>query len=207
MTPDNYSDVAKQLCDTCLIFGQRGWCRATSGNFSARVSDTQCLITQSGREKSTLSIDDLMLCDLNGNALDAACRPSAEAPLHALMYRLDIDIGAVLHTHSVTSTVLSRSIGAVIEISGFEMQKAMSGLTSHEETLSVPIFENNQDMQQLAGTVEQAWANGDLTGHSFVIKGHGLYAWGSGISAAQRHIEGLEFLFACLWQELLAERQ
>jgi methylthioribulose-1-phosphate dehydratase len=37
----------------------------------------------------------------------------------------------------------------------------------------------------------------------FLIRGHGLYAWGRDVSEARRHIEGFEFLFACMLQEKL----
>jgi methylthioribulose-1-phosphate dehydratase len=204
MTVENYADLIAELCDTCLIFGQRGWCRATSGNFSARIDAAHCLITQSGREKSTLNADDLMICDLEGNPRDNDCRPSAETPLHTLLYRLDEQIGAVLHTHSITATVLSRAATASVDINGFEMQKAMLGITSHEQTLTVPVFDNSQDMTGLAAIVGKAWADGRLSGHGFLIRGHGLYAWGSDLAAARRHVEGLEFLFGCVWQEILA---
>jgi methylthioribulose-1-phosphate dehydratase len=39
------------------------------------------------------------------------------------------------------------------------------------------------------------------------VRGHGLYAWGKDLNQARRHIEGFEFLFACLWQEQLLERK
>ena len=38
----------------------------------------------------------------------------------------------------------------------------------------------------------------------FLIRGHGLYAWGRDIAEARRHVEGLEFLLSCLWQQALA---
>ena len=207
MTPDDFPTSVKELCDTCRLFGERGWCRATSGNFSVRVDASHCMITRSGRDKSGLSTDDLMICDLHGKALDSACQASAETPLHTLLYGLDANIGAVLHTHSVTATILSRAAGASIDISGFEMQKAMAGVSSHEETLAVQVFDNNQDMTALAAQAERAWHASNLDAHGFLIRGHGLYAWGSDIAEARRHIEGLEFLISCLWREKSASLQ
>jgi len=186
------------------LFGKRAWCLATSGNFSARVDENHCLITQSGREKSCLSPADLMIFDLNGSSADPDREPSAEMPLHACLYKLDADIGAVLHTHSVNATVLSRGSGADMTIAGYEMQKAFAGITSHEQSIAVPVFDNDQDMPALANRVEQAWAGGRLTVPGFLIRGHGLTAWGKDIASAKRHVEGFEFLFQCAWQELLA---
>jgi len=206
MKPQDFPEVVEPLCAVCQIFGERGWCRATSGNFSARIDDCHCLITQSGRDKSRLTGDDLMMCDFDTGAIDPNCKPSAEMPLHTRLYLLDDAIGAVLHTHSVTATVLSRRAGAALEVAGFEMQKALSGVSSHEETVSIPIFDNDQDMPALAERVTTAWKAGELRAPGFLIAGHGLYAWGKDIDEARRHVEGFEFLFECLWQDLLAKQ-
>lgn len=204
MRISDYAPDAAALRDVCRRFGERGWCRATSGNFSTRIDDGHCLITQSGRDKSRLGEDDLMLCDLDGNALDAACRPSAETPLHCALYKLDSTVGAVLHTHSVPATVLSKNGGDVLRIRDFEMQKALAGVTTHDEAVGIKIFANDQDMQALAGRVSDAWRAGELAVPGFLIAGHGLYAWGRTLDEAVRHVEGFEFLFECVWQENLA---
>ena len=142
-----------------------------------------------------------MICGLDGTAIDAACNPSAETPLHCLLYELDSTVGAVLHTHSVCATTLSRHGGDDIRLSGYEMQKALTGMTSHEEEVAVKIFANDQDMPALAERVRKAWQGGALTVPGFLIAGHGLYAWGRTLDEAVRHVEGFEFLFECAWQE------
>ncbi len=163
------------------------------------------MITQSGKDKSRLSPDDLMICDLHGIAVVQSLKPSAETPLHACIYKLDADIGAVLHTHSVSATVLSRAAGPELTISGYEMQKAFAGIKSHDEKINVVILDNNQDMQALAKRIGQAWTDGQFTVPGFLIRGHGLYAWGKDIASAQQHAEGFEFLLQCAWQELMVK--
>jgi methylthioribulose-1-phosphate dehydratase len=196
--PLQFGELAERLCVACRRFGERGWCLATSGNFSARIDGSRCLITQSGRHKSRLSTEDLMICGLDGRPADATCRPSAETPLHTALYELDAGIGAVFHTHSVAATVLSMRARETLEINGFEMQKAISGVTTHESTLSLRVFDNTQDMARLAGRLRETWSS--LTVPGFLIAGHGLYAWGKDIDEAERHIEGFEFLFECMLQ-------
>ena len=195
-------EIARQLCASCRLFGERQWCLATSGNFSARINQKQFLISKSGREKSALEPDDLMLCDISGVAMNAEHKPSAETPLHACLYQLNEHIGAVLHTHSVAATVLSRAAKSHIKITGFEMQKAFDDIDSHEQTVTVPVFDNNQDMEVLAKRVTSAWQEGSIAAPGFLIRGHGLYAWGADVATARRHVEGFEFLFECLLNEL-----
>lgn len=199
-------EKAKALCDVCRLFGERQWCLATGGNFSVRVDASHCLITQSGTDKSQLTVDDLMICDLDGKPADARLKPSAETPLHACLYKLDESIGSVLHTHSVSSTVMSRARESDLILSGYEMQKAIAGVHSHEERLIIAVLENSQDMSRLIEAVRQRFALGHLKACGFLVRGHGLYAWGADLAEARRHIEGLEFLLSCAWQEKLMQR-
>ena len=199
--PSVDQEQAEALCGVVRLFAERQWCLATSGNFSIRAGAAHCVITQSGRQKSTLTVEDLMLCDLRGRPALEGLRPSAETALHTALYRWDPDTGAVLHTHSVTSTVLSRSLDDDLDLRGFEMQKAMRGVRSHEESLSIALFENTQDMDELAAAVVARLESRPLSTPGFLVRGHGLYAWGKDLAEAQRHVEGLEFLLACAWQE------
>ena len=199
-----HADIAEALCTVCHLFGERRWCLGTSGNFSARADTDRFMITRSGVEKSRLATDDLMLCDMHGAAVEGDLKPSAETPLHALLYGLDDQIGAVLHTHSIPATVLSRSADATLLITGFEMQKAFAGVVSHEESISVPVFDNDQDMDALAVRVGESWWDSAFPVPGFLIRGHGLYAWGQNIARAQAHVEGFEFLFECLLAESTA---
>lgn len=197
--------LAQTLVDMCRQFGERQWCPATGGNFSARLDDRRCLITRSGCDKARLALDDLITCTLNGEALDTPHRPSAETALHTRLYQLDPGIGAVLHTHSVNSTVLSRQAGDSLGLHGFEMQKALGNRT-HDERIELLVFDNDQDIDALAQRLEQQWRQQRISQPGFLVRGHGLYAWGRDIDAARRNVEGFEFLFACLVQEKLLAR-
>lgn len=179
-----------------FLYG-RGWSPATSSNYSARLSATEALLTVSGKHKGQLGIDDLLATDLSGNSLEPGKKPSAETLLHTQLYSWRPEIGAVLHTHSVNATVLSRlTPGDSIEFEDYELQKAFSGVSTHESTVLVPIFDNDQDIERLAAKV-QPWleAHPDCVG--YLIRGHGLYTWGARMSDALRQIEAFEFLFEC----------
>ncbi|WP_281363033.1 methylthioribulose 1-phosphate dehydratase [Neptunomonas phycophila] len=191
------SELAHMLIDAGRWIDQQGWCPATGGNFSIRNDEHSALVTASGRHKGALTEQDFLLVDMDGNAIDSSLKPSAETLLHTALYTLDPQIGAVLHTHSVTATVLSRvTSGDAVNLSGFEMQKSLAGNTTHDDLIKIYAFDNTQDMQALAASVNDVWAQNPLQ-WGLLVKGHGLYAWGKDINEARRHLEGLEFLFAC----------
>jgi len=179
-----------------FLYG-RGWSPATSSNYSVRLSATEALLTVSGKHKGQLGPDDVLATDLSGNSLEPGKKPSAETLLHTQLYNWHSGIGAVLHTHSVNATVLSRlTPGDSLEFEDYELQKAFSGISTHESTVRVPIFDNDQDITRLAAKV-QPWLDAHPECVGYLIRGHGLYTWGPRMSDALRQIEAFEFLFEC----------
>ena len=189
-----------------FLYG-RGWSPATSSNYSTRLSATQALLTVSGKHKGQLGPDDVLATDLSGNSLEPGKKPSAETLLHTQLYSWRADIGAVLHTHSVNATVLSRlTPGDSLEFEDYELQKAFSGVSTHESKVRVPIFDNDQDIARLAARIEP-WLQAHPECVGYLIRGHGLYTWGPRMSDALRQIEAFEFLFECEIKTRAIERR
>jgi methylthioribulose-1-phosphate dehydratase len=163
-----------------------------------RVDGEHAAITISGRDKGHLGRDDIMLIDLHGHAVGTTARPSAETALHTQVYRRWPEMTAVLHTHSRTQSVASRLYAArgTIQLQGWELQKAISGYTSHDSVLEIPVFPNTQHMPDLVAQVD-AWLDAGKPLHAYLIDGHGIYTWGRDMAEARRHLEALEFLLEC----------
>lgn len=189
--------LTRQIIDAGRFLYGRGWSPATSSNYSARLAADRALLTVSGKHKGQLGEDDVLATDLAGNSLEPGKKPSAETLLHTQLYAWRAEIGAVLHTHSVNATVLSRlTAGDRLLLEDYELQKAFAGVTSHEGQVVVPIFDNDQDIARLAGQV-QLWLDAHPDCVGYLIRGHGLYTWGPQMSDALRQIEAFEFLFEC----------
>ncbi len=183
-------------------FHRRGWSLATSSNYSIVLTadPLSLLMTSSGKDKGDLHPEDFAIVNENSKVVSAAhpsgdvtkLRPSAEAALHVLIAR-EWQAGSILHTHSIYSSLLSMKHASEGQISfeGLEMLKALNGVSSHEAKISIPIFENNQDMNYLASLINK---RKETISHAFLLKGHGLYAWGTTFEEAKRQLEALEFL-------------
>lgn len=198
-------DLASQLAAVGRNFYQRGWVLGTSGNFSAVVSHKplRLVITPSAAHKGRLEPRSFLRLDANGRVLGKSRgEPSAETALHLEIVRSRA-AGAVLHTHSVWSTILSEKHARAggLTIAGLEMLKGLEGVRSHQHQEWVPILENDQDMSRLAARLRETLAT-HSTAHAVLLAGHGLYTWGRTIPEAERHVEILEFLL-----EVAARRQ
>jgi methylthioribulose-1-phosphate dehydratase len=186
-----------QIAKECYA---RGWALGTSGNFSSVVSREPLVltITGTGLHKGTLSPDNFVRVDAKGTVVGGSGFPSAETALHLLLTNVR-RAGAVLHTHSVWSTIISalHANARGLWIEGYEMLKGLEGVKSHAHREWLPIIENDQQMARLAGVVEASLTQHPKA-HGFLLRRHGLYTWGEGLEQAKRHLEILEFLLEVL---------
>ncbi len=193
-----YATAAQTIIEAGRFLYARGWSPATSSNYSARIDAAHIAITISGRHKGELRDGDVMVVTLDGEPIQSDCRASAETLLHTVIYDLFPKVGAVLHTHSVNATVISRLLGQAqaLQLEDYELQKAFSGVSSHEQPVTIPIFDNTQDIAALSAlTRDHFQAHPDQPG--YLIRGHGLYTWGATMQDCLRHVEALEFLLSC----------
>ena len=191
-----HASLARVLAGVGREFYGRGWVLGTSGNFSA-VSCTDPLrltITSSGADKGALTAGRFLQIDADGGVLRGRGRPSDETLLHLAVVRVR-GAGAVLHTHSVWSTLLSEAYAGDgrLLLEGFEMLKGLAGVRTHEHRESLPIIENSQDMHALSRVLEETLSS-HPDAHGVLLRRHGLYTWGKDPAEAKRHVEILEFL-------------
>lgn len=190
------SDVSQRLAEIGRRFDQRGWMLGTSGNLSGVVErePLRLAITPSGTSKGELSADQMLEIDVTGTVTHGSGAPSAEARLHVEVVRAR-GAGAVLHTHSIWSTLLSDRHAATggLAIEGYEMLKGLEGVTTHEHQEWIRVLDNDQDMPRLAGRVQEVLSRNPAC-HAFLLRRHGMYTWGDSLEQAVRHVEIVEFL-------------
>jgi methylthioribulose-1-phosphate dehydratase len=190
-----FAELAAQLADIGRHCYARGWALGTSGNFSAVVTrdPLRLAITTSGVDKGLLTADDIVAIDANGTVVAGSGRPSAEASLHLTIAAVR-HVGAVLHTHSIWSTILSDATTAAgLALEEYEMLKGLDGVDTHEHREWLPILDNTQDWRAAVPQVESLLTE-QPQAHGFLIRRHGLYTWGRDLAAAKRQVEILEFL-------------
>jgi len=176
-----FESAASTMAEVGREFHVRGWVLGTTGS-----------------DKGHLSVGQILELDETLTVFRGEGRPSAETALHVAIV-LRRQAGAVLHTHSVWSTVLSgwhASRGGVA-IEGYEMLKGLEGIHTHKHREWLPIVENSQDMRELAQEISQTLEE-NPSAHGFLLRGHGLYTWGADLAETKRHVEIFEFLMETL---------
>lgn len=104
-------EAGKKLAKTGLI--TRTW-----GNVSARISDTQFIITPSGRAYETLTPAELVVVNIDDCSYDYCIKPSSERGVHAVAYKHHPTVDFVIHTHQKAATIVG--------ITGMEIRNVYS---------------------------------------------------------------------------------
>ena len=82
----------------------------TWGNVSGIDRDSErVVIKPSGVAYDTLTVDDMVVLDLEGHVVEGRLRPSSDTLTHLYLYRHFSDIGGVVHTHSKSATAWAQS--------------------------------------------------------------------------------------------------
>jgi L-fuculose-phosphate aldolase len=103
--------AAKEMISCGLVEG-------TAGNVSARLPNGHVVLTPSSLDYNTMTLDDLVVTDLDGKVLEGTRTPTSEKSLHLACLRKHADIGAVMHCHAMFATmfaVVRQPIPCVIE--------------------------------------------------------------------------------------------
>jgi methylthioribulose-1-phosphate dehydratase len=190
-------------------FAAKGWFPATSGNLSVRLAgefgaNGIFAVTASGKDKAVHTDEDFLLVDAHGQPFETTqLKPSAETLIHCELYRLT-GCGAIFHVHTVFNNLVSEWFAAegVVPIEDVELIKAFN-IWDEGARIEVPIIPNYAQIPRIAEQIEvtlRTMKEPRIPG--FLLRKHGICAWGDDAFAATRHLEAFEFLFEYVFRLL-----
>ena len=84
---------------------KEGLIQRTWGNVSCRISDSEFVITPSGRDYLSLTPDDIVTVRIDDLSYEGDIKPSSEKGIHAMCYQLRDDVNFVIHTHQTYASI------------------------------------------------------------------------------------------------------
>ncbi|MFL6291958.1 MAG: methylthioribulose 1-phosphate dehydratase [Thermoanaerobaculia bacterium] len=191
-------DPREALAGVARHFYQQGWMMGTAGNLSLRLPDGTFWITASGKTKGRLAAADFLRIAPGGEVLERGRpddRPSAETSLHDSIYRLFPAAGACFHVHSIPGNVAARlAEGDTLRLPPLEMLKGL-GIWEQDPDVSLAVLPNHLHVPRIAKEMEARFAAAPPRVPGFLIRDHGLTAWGRDAVTALNHVELFEYLF------------
>lgn len=100
-------EAEEKILSSCLRLVESGLIARTWGNISARLSETEFLITPSGRAYETLTPEELVVVKIKDHSWEGDVKPSSEKGMHAELYKLRPECDFIVHTHQTKASALS----------------------------------------------------------------------------------------------------
>ncbi|MBR0131736.1 MAG: L-ribulose-5-phosphate 4-epimerase [Lachnospiraceae bacterium] len=98
-------ELKQKVYEANMELPKRGLVTYTWGNVSAIDRESGLFVIKpSGVDYDTMSPDDMVVMDLDGNKVEGRYKPSSDTPTHLELYKKYPEIGGVVHTHSPEAT-------------------------------------------------------------------------------------------------------
>ena len=173
-------ELKKKVCEANLALVCHGLVTLTWGNASAIDREKGLVVIKpSGVAYSSMTPEDMVAVDLNGNVVEGRYRPSSDTPTHLVLYRAFPSVGGIVHTHSTYATAWAQAARAIPNLG-----------TTHADTFhtDVPLADEISDDRIRAAYEE---ATGDTIVETFrrlkidpeetpaaLAVHHGPFTWG-----------------------------
>ena len=98
-------ELKKKVYEANILLPKYGLVTFTWGNVSAIDRKSGLFVIKpSGVEYDTMTPDDMVVMDLEGNKVEGKLNPSSDTPTHLEIYKAFKEVGGVVHTHSSYAT-------------------------------------------------------------------------------------------------------
>ncbi len=144
-----YELIRMGVLETARALLAEGLTIGDSGNVSARVPNQERLllaITPHGQYYDLLTPKDIVVVDEEGEPVAGDAIPSAELLLHAEVYRVRHDVGAVIHAHppmASAAAIVGRPLPPVLEdqmiFLGGQIEVAPHAMTGSEDLVGAAV--------------------------------------------------------------------
>ena len=191
--------LKKEVFEANLLLPKFNLVTFTWGNVSGIDTESGLVVIKpSGIEYDMMTIDDMVIVDLQGNVVEGKLKPSSDTETHLELYRNFKNIGGVVHTHSRWATIYSQ-IGQPIVALGTTHADYFGGNIPCTRDMSIAEVEGNYELETGKVIIE---CFNDLNSDeipSVLVKNHGPFCWGANPKKAVENAVVLEEVAMMAW--------
>jgi len=171
---EKVQEIKEKILQGMKILLRDGMMELNTGHLASRIPGEEKFITighlhDFGRTLDTLTLEDLITLDMEGNKLEGKLNTVGELPIHTEIFKRRPDVGAIIHAHPKLATCFS--------IAGTEILPVY-----HRAAIlspKVPIWDYPGQVNNLSIAGELAKALGKLP--AILMRGHGIVTVGANI--------------------------
>jgi L-ribulose-5-phosphate 4-epimerase len=176
--PSPYRELKERAWAANQEIPKRGLAIYTFGNVSALDADRGVIaIKPSGVAYDELTVDDLVVLDLEGRIVEGRLRPSSDTPTHLVLYRNWQGIGGVVHTHSSYATGWAQA-RRPIPIYGTTHADHLAEDVPCTAVMTDEAVENDYEIETGRQILECFKGRDPLKTPMVLVAGHAPFTWG-----------------------------
>lgn len=171
----------------------------TWGNVSAIDRDRGLVVIKpSGVAYEGMTIDDMVVVDMQGQVVEGKWRPSSDTLTHLALYRYYSQLNAVVHTHSTHATAWAQA-GLAIPALGTTHADYFYGDILCTRSMTTEEIEQDYELNTGRVIIETLGDGNPLYTPGVVVYQHGPFAWGKDAADAVHNAVVLEEVARMAW--------
>ncbi|GAA0182556.1 L-ribulose-5-phosphate 4-epimerase [Clostridium sediminicola] len=171
-------ELKKEVFEANLELPKKGLVVYTWGNVSAINREKGLIVIKpSGVSYDEMTVDDMVVVDLEGNVVEGSLKPSSDTPTHLVLYKEFPVIGGVVHTHSTWATTFAQA-GRSIPCFGTTHADYFYGEIPCTRKLSKEEIEGEYEKETGNVIVERFKGLNPVHTPAVVVNSHGPFSWG-----------------------------
>ena len=193
------NELKEQVLKANLFLPKHGLVAFTFGNASG-IDRSQGLVVikPSGLPYETMTEDDLVVLDLDGNTVEGKWNPSSDAPTHLALYKAFPSCGGVVHTHSRWATIYAQA-GTPLDAYGTTHADYFYGTIPCTRPLSDAEIKGDYETETGNVIAETFQGKDPAAIPAVLVSGHGPFTWGKDAEEAAFHAAVLEEIAFMNW--------
>ncbi len=155
-------------------------------------------IKPSGVDYETMTVDDIVVVDMQGHVVEGKLRPSSDTPTHLALYRRYPSLGGVVHTHSTHATAWAQA-GLAIPALGTTHADYFLGDIPCTRALTEEEVQGEYELNTGKVIIETLKDSEPLHTPGVVVYQHGPFAWGKDAHDAVHNAVVMEEVARMAW--------
>ncbi|MCC0642721.1 MULTISPECIES: L-ribulose-5-phosphate 4-epimerase [unclassified Clostridioides] len=184
--------LKEEVLKANLELPERGLITYTWGNVSGIDREKGLVVIKpSGVEYDKMTVEDMVVVDLDGNIVDGKLRPSSDTPTHLVLYKEFEELGGIVHTHSSWATTWAQ-IGKSIPACGTTHADYFYGSIPCTRKMTREEISSEYERETGNVIVEEFMGKNPIHCPGVIVNDHGPFTWGKNAKEAVHNAVVLE---------------
>ena len=174
-----WEELKQEVCRENRRLPEYGLVVLTWGNVSARTPDGEhVIIKPSGVDYASMTPEQMVVTDLQGNIVEGDLRPSSDLATHLEIYRSFPEVGGVVHTHSRWATSFAQA-GVGIEAMGTTHGDYFYGEIPCTRKMTEEEIRGEYELETGNVIIETFQGKDPMSIPGVLVHSHGVFSWGT----------------------------